>query len=353
MLGGAGHAVERSRLMRVLAVAQILLLAQDQQHLLVGLGLPLLGVDGQLVKSVVRGVIGLGVNQHHAGERNVGKPALLRQVALGHQLLGHPVGNGGVVARRGGVDFVLQAAARGQRGGAVVLAHLGQHGLVVVRVNDHGHRVRVLGGGTQHAGTADVNVLDGVREGNVGVGDGLLELVEVHHDQVDKLDAVLGNLGHMLLGVAAGEKRAVHLGVQRLDAAVHHLREPGEVLDGADLHAGLLERFGRAAGRDDLNPELVGERACEIGHARLVRHRDQRAANLRICAHRTPSSSGPGHRAPASFGHRANPPAQAGAERRLLYCTAGTPARALVRRKSEQTDAHATFTPRAGARDTK
>ena len=61
-------------------------------------------------------------------------------------------------------------------------------------------------------------MLDGVREGDVGVGNGLLELIEIHDHHVDHTDAMLGSLGHMLLGIATGQQTAVDLGVQRLDA---------------------------------------------------------------------------------------------------------------------------------------
>ena len=56
-------------------------------------------------------------------------------------------------------------------------------------------------------------MLDGIRKGDLGVGDGLLELVQVDDDQVDQLNAVLGGLLHVLLGIAAGQQRAVNLGV--------------------------------------------------------------------------------------------------------------------------------------------
>ena len=92
--------------------------------------------------------------------------------------------------------------------------------------------VAFLAARAQHGGTADVDVLDGIREGDLGVGNGLLELVQVDDDQVDQLNAVLSGLLHVLLGIAAGQQRAVNLGVQGLNAAVHHLGIARELLDG-------------------------------------------------------------------------------------------------------------------------
>jgi hypothetical protein len=64
--------------------------------------------------------------------------------------------------------------------------------------------------------------------------------------------------------------------VQRLDAPVHHLREAGEVVDRADLDAGLGEAPGGAAGRDDLDAEVL-EPLGELDEAALVGDRQQGA----------------------------------------------------------------------------
>lgn len=50
-----------------------------------------------------------------------------------------------------------------------------------------------------------------------------------------------------LLGIAAGQQRAVDLGVQRLDAAVHHLGIARELLDGSYGNARVLDGTSRAA----------------------------------------------------------------------------------------------------------
>ena len=86
---------------------------------------------------------------------------------------------------------------------------------------------------------------------------------------------VLGRLAHVLGVVAHGEQPAVELRVQRLDAAVHDLREAREVVDRAHVEARVLERARRAAGRDELDAEL-GQAAREVDDAALVGHRQQR-----------------------------------------------------------------------------
>ena len=124
----------------------------------------------------------------------------------------------------------------------------------------------------QHGRPADVDVLDRLGLGDAGLGDGGLEGVEVHAHQVDHADAVLVGRRHVRGNVSAGEKASVDARVQRLDAAVHHLGKAGEVVDGAHRYAGVCKRLGGAAGRDDLDAELVDQRAAELDDAGLVGH---------------------------------------------------------------------------------
>ena len=97
------------------------------------------------------------------------------------------------------------------------------------------------------------------------------ERVEIHDHQIDEPDAVL--LGELeVLGVmTAREDAAVDHRMQRLDAAVHHLGEPGDVRDVDDRQAGIGERFGGAAGRDQLE-STRRQTTAEFNQARLIRH---------------------------------------------------------------------------------
>ena len=87
--------------------------------------------------------------------------------------------------------------------------------------------------------------------GHVSAGDRLLERIQVHHHQLERHDALLGDRGHVVGAVAAAEDAAVDLGVERLDPAVHHLGKAGVGGDLADGDAGLFEMPpGPAAGVD-------------------------------------------------------------------------------------------------------
>ena len=242
VLATLGKAVDRSLLLRILAIAQVVDLLQ--RNLELGRG--------------IRHVTCLG---------------------------GKPTGDSRVVGGGGLVDLHLQATTGGKRGATAGLVHLGQDGVVVGRIGDDGNARGVLGSRAQHGGTADVDVLDGIREGDLGVGNGLLELVQVDDDQVDQLNAVLSGLLHVLLGIAAGQQRAVNLGVQGLNAAVHHLGITRELLDWDYGNARILNSTSRTARRDDLDAKVIDQRPCEIDDARLIGNRDQRACDLHIRSH--------------------------------------------------------------------
>jgi len=79
------------------------------------------------------------------------------------------------------------------------------------------------------------------------LGDGGLEGVEVHAHQVDVLDAMIGARLLVCWVAADREETAVHLGVQRLDAPVHHLRVPGVVRHVLDIAARIAQGLSSSA----------------------------------------------------------------------------------------------------------
>ena len=102
-----------------------------------------------------------------------------------------------------------------------------QHSGVIGRIDQHGDVGVVLGGGAQHRRSADVDVLDRLVVAAVGPGDGGRERIEVDHQQVDRLDAVLRSSPPRRCRAGRAGRRGLR--VQRLDAPVHDLREAGVV----------------------------------------------------------------------------------------------------------------------------
>ena len=195
-------------------------------------------------------------------------------------------GDGRVVLRRSPEGLVGQAVAgiRGER--PVVGAQLLQHRPVLRGIRDHAHALVVLGRPANHAGAADVDVLDGVREGGPGIRHCLLEGVERHHHQVDWTDAVLRQRRHVLGQRPPGQDAAVDLGVERLHPAVEHLGKAGHLGHVHHLDAVVAEQRRGAAGGEDLHPQGV-EPLRELHDPRLVVHADERASHP---AHACPSS---------------------------------------------------------------
>ena len=148
-----------------------------------------------------------------------------------------------------------------------------EHLAVVVRIDDHRDAGVVLGGRADHRRPADVDVLDAVGERGA-LRHGRLERIEIDHQQIDGRDAVRVCSGRVLGIVADGQKAAVHLGMQRLEPAVHHLGKAGVL--GHVLHgeAGVLQRLGGAAGGEDLHAARR-QRLGEFDEPGLVGDRDQ------------------------------------------------------------------------------
>ena len=185
--------------------------------------------------------------------------------------------DGGVVG--GGVGEDLRGQLPTQPGayapGHVPPLESSDHDRIIIGIDDHDHVAVILRGGAQHRRPTDVDLLDRLLERHVGPRDRFAERIEVHRDQVDRRDTVLGQRGAVAGMVTAGEQAAMHLGVQRLHAAVHHLGETGDLLDREDGNAGLAQRVGRPASRHDL-PVEGGELAGEVHEAALVGDREQR-----------------------------------------------------------------------------
>ena len=176
--------------------------------------------------------------------------------------IGQVQGDRAVVGGGAGVHLDGQLAAKFECGFAVLGDLLGD-AAVVGGIDDDGDALVVFGRAAKHRRAADVDVLDGVPECGIRLGDGVLERVKVHHDEIDRPDAVFGG-GGGVPGVFAEEKQAaVDLGVQRLDAAVEHLGVAGVVAEFLHCDASLAQHLGGAAGGDDLDAgtgECLGER---------------------------------------------------------------------------------------------
>lgn len=218
------------------------------------------------VLAVAEGVLALP-----GGAEEVGELRVVDRGVLG----GEPARDGDVVRGR-----VLEGlGGEPLAGGEVEAAALdrGEDVAVAGRAGDDGDRRVVLGGGADHRGPADVDLLHALVGRGAG-GDGLAERVEVHDDQVERLHAEVLELLLVVGETQVGEDAGVHLGVQRLDPAVQALGEACQLLDlgHGDARGGDLR--GGGPGGDQLHPGLV-QAAREILEAGLVVDADERPSN--------------------------------------------------------------------------
>ena len=137
----------------------------------------------------------------------------------------------------------------------------------------------------QQAGTADVDHFDRLFKRAIRLGDRLLERVQVHDHHINRLDPLLGELPQVLGIVAVGQNGGVNPRMQRLDAAVHQLRKPGDLFHQRDRQVGVLEHPGGTAGRDQLDAELLVQGPREVDDPGLVINAKQRPADLQRVGH--------------------------------------------------------------------
>ena len=98
------------------------------------------------------------------------------------------VGNGGVVGGGGGEGLLCEAPAGFAGDGAVVACEFLDESGIIGNARNDGDVFKVLGGGADHGGTADVDVLNEMAEGDAGLRGGFLKGVEIHNHHVDGLD---------------------------------------------------------------------------------------------------------------------------------------------------------------------
>ena len=127
----------------------------------------------------------------------------------------------------------------------------------------------ILGGGAQHGGAADVDVFDRLLAGAIRTRHGLLERIEVDHQQVDGGNAVFLHDG--VVDAAAAEQSAVNTRMQGLDATVHDFRKVRQLANLTRRNGVGRKHTVRATRGNDFRPVVRKcsrqfEQACLVGH---------------------------------------------------------------------------------------
>ena len=129
-------------------------------------------------------------------------------------------GDGPVVSGSAGKGFPHQPPVGIERKVALGLLQFPEHARVVGRGHDHRDILIILGGGADHRGTADVDLLDQMIDGRTRVGSRLLERIEVHHHHVDARNALRENRRQVIWPAAHGKNSPGNCRMQRLHPPV-------------------------------------------------------------------------------------------------------------------------------------
>jgi hypothetical protein len=103
----------------------------------------------------------------------------------------------------------------------------------------------------------------------VWIGHGTRKGVEIHDEQIDGDDLMLGHCG--IIDPAPTQQPTMNLRMQRLQAPVHHLRKAGVVGDITHRQPRIAQQAGGASGGQDFDAALP-ERTGQIRGTALVGH---------------------------------------------------------------------------------
>ena len=179
-------------------------------------------------------------------------------------------GNGAVIGGSARKNFRCQFASQFECRIAVG-GNLFRDFRVIQRINDHRDTVVIFCRAAEHGRPADVNVLDRVVQRHVRSGDGLLERIKIHNDEINRLNVMRADSGFVRF-VAANEKQtAVDFRMERFDAAIEHFGKAGVFADVFYHEPGLAQRFGSATGGNNFNSGFC-QNLRERNQARFVRN---------------------------------------------------------------------------------
>ena len=114
-------------------------------------------------------------------------------------------------------------------------------------IGEHCHVFPVLGCTAHHGRAANVNVLNGVFQSTAWLGHSGFEGVQIDDEQIDGLNAVLFQSGHVLGHIAPCQQAAVNFGMQCFDTAIQHFWKLCELCHFGHGQTLFCQKFGRTA----------------------------------------------------------------------------------------------------------
>jgi len=134
-----------------------------------------------------------------------------------------------------------------------LLRQVRQDTVIVGGIGDNDDAAKVLRRRPDHGGAADVDVLQGLLQGNPRLLNGLLKGIQVDGNDINQPDTVDVELVQVGLQVSPGQEPSVDLGVKRLYPAVQDLRGAGVIGNLNYLKPGVAEPPRRSSRGQDLD----------------------------------------------------------------------------------------------------
>ncbi len=182
---------------------------------------------------------------------------------------GQPVRDGAVVGRGVRERPLHEPEAQRGRKLSAVFVEIGEHRIVVARVDDNADMHPVLRRRPHHRRAADVDVLDRVVQRAAGVRDSFAKRIKVDDDEIDRRDCMLRKRFAVRCDVAPPEDSRVDFRMQRLDSAVEHFGKSRVAADVGHVDALRGQELRRAARREQ-RYAARREAAREFHNAGLV-----------------------------------------------------------------------------------
>src|SRR5690606_10462326 len=104
--------------------------------------------------------------------------------------------------------------------------HLLKHFLVIRDISKHRNRLIIFRGTTKEGGTADIDLFDGLFQGDTFLGDGCLERVKIDDEQVDRGNAICHGFASMSGIITLEEEAAMHFRMKGLHATAEEFWKP-------------------------------------------------------------------------------------------------------------------------------
>ena len=189
----------------------------------------------------------------------------LRWVGQTHGLVLQPLAgvDGRQIVADGAVVLADAIKRRHRQGKACIWADLalrtplGEQAGILRGVGEHRHIAPVFGRAAHHGRATDVDVFDRVFQRAVGACHRGFKRIKVHHQHVDGVNALLGQGLHVGGHIAPRQQTAVHVGMQRFDAAIEHFGKTRAFGDLGHGQAGLGQQACGTAGGDQAHTKCV------------------------------------------------------------------------------------------------